>query len=157
MENLVFNKVLFYDNIAIENIFSILSTCGADMYENQGLEHWRNPYPIENIKSDCNNKNVFLVYLENKAVATFMLTIDVGGALITKFAVSPEFSGKKIGSRCIEFINDWCKEKQINRIHLDVYDKSLVAIKFYERNGFVIYDSAPTRRFRVLLMERGVQ
>ena len=157
MENLVFSEVLCDDAMSIESIFSILSACGTDMYDNQGLEHWKNPYTIENIKSDCSNKNVFLVYLKDKAVATFMLNIDAGGALITKFAVLPEFSGKKIGSRCIDFINNWCREKRIERIHLDVYDKSLVAIKFYERNGFSIYDSAPTKRFRVLLMERGVQ
>lgn len=157
MENLVFNKITSDDFGAIDEIFSILTKCGIDMYENQGLEHWKMPYSVANIKSDCDNRNVFLVYSENKAVATFMLTVDEGGALITKFAVSPDFSGKKIGSRCIDFINNWCKKKQIKRIHLDVYDKSLVAIKFYERNGFVTYDSAPTRRFRVLLMERGVQ
>lgn len=157
MQNLVFDKVLAEDTISVQKIFSILSDCGTDMYEKQGLEHWLNPYSTENIKKDCDDKNVYLVYIDNQAVATFMIKVDNGGALITKFAVSPEFAGRKIGSKCIEFINDWCKESGIQRIHLDVYDKSLVAIKFYKNNGFVVYDSAPTRRFRVLLMERGVQ
>ena len=157
MQDLSFVKINCTDENNITTIYEILKRCGTDMFEHQGLSHWKTPYSIENIKKDCAEKNVFLVYLENNTVATFMLAVDDGGALITKFAVSPEFAGQKIGSRCINFINDWCKKNQINRIHLDVYDKSAVAVKFYERNGFVIYDSAPTRRFRVLLMERGVQ
>lgn len=157
MFDLSFVAVNCEDEVNIIKVFNILAACGTDMYENQGLQHWKNPYSIENIKKDCVGKNVFLVFLDGVAVATFMLMVSKKGTLITKFAVSPSFSGKKIGSRCIDYINDWCKEKKIKRIYLDVYDKSTVAIKFYERNGFTVYDSAPTRRFRVLLMERGVQ
>lgn len=157
MQDLSFVKINCTDENNITTIYEILKRCGTDMFEHQGLSHWKTPYSIENIKNDCNEKFVFLVFNGDVAVATFMLSIDDGGVLITKFAVLPSFSGKKIGTRCIEFINNWCLEKSIKRIHLDVYDQSKIAIKFYERNGFTVYDSAPTRRFKVLLMERYVQ
>ena len=39
-------------------------------------------------------------------------------------------------------------------LELDVYDKSIGAICFYEKNGYKIIGEKPTRRFKVKIMQK---
>ena len=152
-----FNFIRVTDDInMIEKIQSILKTCGEDMYKNQGLDHWLNPYPIELIKNDCENSEVYILKNETE-IATFQLKKDDKGYLLSKFGVLPTYSGKGIGKKCLQFIYGKCIENQISLLHLDVYEKSEKAIEFYIKNGFEVYGTAPTRRFKVVLMERKIQ
>ena len=52
IDDLEFFKVETNDN-AVHDIYDIINKCGQDMYENQGLVHWKDPYPLESIKKNC--------------------------------------------------------------------------------------------------------
>lgn len=145
-------------NVAvIEAIYYILEACGKDMYEKNGLIHWLNPYPKENIEADIKNKSVFVVMEDEKYIATFTLACDDDDFYLSKFAVLPEFSGKGIGKKCLEFAESFVLKNSANVLKLDVYDQSRHAIDFYLKNGFVITGEKPTRRFNVLLMEKNLK
>lgn len=166
--HLSFVKVSRSDSDKIEVIYNILKKSGEHMYKEEGLTHWRNPYPIESIKRDCENGKVFLVKDNDTDlyVHTFQLKIleeqedDLSIkrkiAYINKFATIPTFSGKGIGKQSMNFIESYCREKLVSKIALDVYDKSIGAIQFYKKRGFKIIGSKPTRYFTVKIMEKNL-
>lgn len=138
----------------IRDIYDILRLCGEDMYENQGLCHWRTPYPMDAIEKNCADHPVYLVKRSGESAATFQIIPGSGFVTLSKLAVAPRFSGRGIGAGIMAFLEKWCAGQGMDTIRLDVYDKSQHAIAFYLRHGFTVTGSAPTRHFRVLLMEK---
>lgn len=142
-----------------QQVFNILSACGHDMLNKNGLEHWIPDYPKEAIEKDCLDKFVVLVYDERRSqyVSTFQMYLDGDDALyIRKVATLPECQGLGIGKQNLQYINEFARKLGRKRISLDVYDKSEDAINFYLHNGFQITGKRKTRRFEVVLMERMV-
>jgi len=175
--NLIFERVFQSEYLKIETIYEIIKRCGENMFLTNGLMHWKNPYPIENIKKDCQENEVFLVYdaLLNKAVHTFQLEFNYGETTeskleieklkqntpskiiyINKFATYPEFSGKGIGKQSIDFIENYSLARGVSILRLDVYNKSTHAIQFYKKNGFSIIRKKPTKHFFVFEMEKKI-
>jgi len=173
--NLVFEKVLPEEDDKISVVYEIIKSSGEDMFQNQGLTHWKNPYPKESIKKNCAEREVFLAkdLDTNQYVHTFQLEFELdksiktfyqkthqgavfGVASIHKFATVPQLAGRGIGRQSIAYIEDYCRNKGISKICLDVYDKSEHAIKFYINNGFNIVGTKPTRHFSVYLMEKSL-
>lgn len=144
------------DKDKIKQIYDTLRACGEDMLLNQNLHHWENPYSEERIVEDCKKNNVFAVYRDGQIIATFQIGITEDSARLSKFAVLPQCSGQGIGSQCLEFAENFCIKKKQSSLCLDVYDQSLIAIRFYEKNGYETVGSALTRRFRVLFMEKNI-
>ncbi len=153
---LMYKRVTPENVSGLEQIYHILKACGEDMYENQGLVHWKSPYPIAAIRADAAEKEVYLVFDEEKPAATYQLLYEGNAVTLTKFAVRPEKAGFGTGSQVLRNIARQAAEKQIKRICIDVYDKSIKAIRFYEKNGFVKAGVAKTRRFNVIRMEKAV-
>lgn len=156
MSRLSFFRVQHKDQQAINAVYNILLQCGKDMYLKQGLLHWKNPYPKEYIERDCIEKYVFLVKQGSESVATFQLKKDEKGAHLSKFAVLPVYAKNGIGGQSLCFMEGWCKNEKIELIHLDVYDKSDNAIRFYTHKGFSVVGTSQTKHFRVLLMEKRI-
>lgn len=154
--NLLFVKLNQNDD-KISIVYEIIKSCGEDMYENHGLLHWKTPYPIESIKKDCIEREVYLAFKGEAPVATFMLSKNEKGVMLSKLAVSPKCSGQGIGSKCLKFAENRCIEQGIYNLHFDVCTQSKSAINFYIKNGYEIYGEAPTRHFRVLLMEKNLK
>ncbi len=145
---------LYDEQDQIQAVYEILRLCGKDMYENQGLLHWRTPYPMERICDDCKNKEVYLALNHEKPIATFQLCAKDNMLELSKFGVLPEKAGQGIGGLCLHFMEEECKKRGFRGISLDVYDQSAVAIRFYLKKGFRITGTKPTRHFQVLLMEK---
>lgn len=141
----------------IDNIYKVLQECGQDMYKTKGLTHWLRPYPKDRIKEDIKTKFVFVVYNDNEFVATFTLIVSDRDICICKLAVSPGSSGKGIGKKCMQYIEEFARVRNINILKLDVYDKSARAISFYEKLGFIVTGQKPTTNFTVLLMEKHLE
>ena len=141
----------------ISSVYSILRACGEDMFSRLGLEHWKNPYPVESIRKNAEEREVYLIKNGSDEVGTLQLYEENGKLVIAKLAVHPEFSGRGIGSFAMSFFEKRAIELGINTLYLDVYDKSEHAVKFYLNHGFEIKGTAPTRRFSVYLMEKKIK
>ena len=61
--------------------------------------------------------------------------------------------GSGVGVQSINYIEEYCRGKTY-KICLEVYDRSTHAIQFYEKRGFNIAGSRPTRHFTVYIMEK---
>lgn len=161
--NLIFERVLPNDDGKIAEVYEIIKNSGENMFRNQGLIHWRTPYPIESIKKNCSERQVFLAkdLDKDQYVHTFQLeftyTIDKNLASINKFATNPQVAGRGIGKQSMDFIEDYCRGKGVSKICLDVFEKSEHAIRFYKNRGFKIIGQKPTRHFVVYLMEKQLQ
>lgn len=166
---LIFEEVSENDEEKIHEVYEIIRLSGQDMFFNQGLLHWKKPYPIEFIRNDCVEKHVFLAkdLGSNTYVHTFQLDFmtqisngerkdQVKAVSINKFATLPSFSGKGIGKKSFNHIEKTCLKQGISKIVLEVYDKSEHAIQFYKKRGFRVIGERPTRNFTVLEMEKHI-
>lgn len=138
-----------------ELIYNNIKQCADDM-ANNGLVHWIPYYTIDMIKRDIINNHVFIVELENIVIGNFILTLDEenDSIYLGKLAIIPNYEGQGIGSRCLEFIEKYAKEQNVKYIKLDVYEKSIDAIRFYKKNNYKIIGEKPTRRFIVKIMQK---
>ena len=134
-------------------IYNNIKQCADDMAK-KGLEHWIPYYSENSIKEDILNNNVFLVNFEDNNIGNFILIANNNELYISKFAIIPNYENRGIGTKCLKFIEDYAKQNRYELIKLDVYDKSVGAIKFYQKNGYKIIGEKPTRRFKVKIMQK---
>jgi GNAT superfamily N-acetyltransferase len=50
--------------------------------------------------------------------------------------VKPAFRGKGVNQMIIEALKQWCRERNITEMRLEVYDENVGAVKAYEKAGF---------------------
>ncbi|MFS0614945.1 GNAT family N-acetyltransferase [Lederbergia ruris] len=162
--NLNFEQIISDNEEKVFKVYEIIKVCGERMFEEQGLVHWKTPYPIEAIQKNCEEREVFLVkdIDADSYVHTFQLEFtvelindkEVPVAIVNKFATIPKAAGKGIGKLSMDYIEEYCRNKGISKIKLDVYNKSGHAINFYKKRGFIKTGSMPTKHFKVYLMEK---
>ena len=94
------------------------------------------------IKND--NSDVFVVEIDNEIVASGYAKIlddrpylkhDKQGYLGFMF-VPEKHRGKGLNKLIMDALVNWCKERQVYELRLDVYDSNDPAIKAYEKAGF---------------------
>lgn len=151
------------DNIEIQKakienanlIYNNIKLCADDMAK-QGLVHWIPYYELKKIEEDIIKKEVYLVKINNSVVGNFIVTYNENENVIYlgKLAIAPQYSGKGIGSKCLSYVEEYAKRKNAKSINLDVYEKSVSAIRFYKKNGYKIIGEKPTRRFIVKVMQK---
>lgn len=144
------------DTEYIDKVFRILRKCGYNMAK-RFLFHWVPSYSRSRIRKDCDDKVVVLVYDEaiNDYTSTFQMYInDEHNLYVRKIATSPEYEGKGIGRRNMQYMERYARQHNCSKLCLDVYSKSKGAISFYLHNGFIIIGTKRSVRFKELIMEK---
>lgn len=90
-------------------------------------EYWEEQY--DNVKELLPNSEIY-VYEENEKIVAFVGLIE---NYIAGIFVSFPFQSKGIGKKLLDYIKEFKKELSLN-----VYVKNISAIKFYQREGFII-------------------
>lgn len=90
-------------------------------------EYWEEQY--DNVKELLPNSEIY-VYEENEKIVAFVGLIQ---NYIAGIFVSFSFQSKGIGKKLLDYIKEFKKELSLN-----VYVKNISAIKFYQREGFII-------------------
>ncbi|MDN5105365.1 N-acetyltransferase [Aliarcobacter butzleri] len=90
-------------------------------------EYWEEQY--DNVKELLPNSEIY-VYEENEKIVAFVGLIE---NYIAGIFVSFSFQSKGIGKKLLDYIKEFKKELSLN-----VYVKNTSAIKFYQREGFII-------------------
>lgn len=94
---------------------------------------------IEKYLYDC---TVYSVWDGTEEIAVFCLYEHPKSTLeIKNIAVSTAYQNKKVGSFLIEQIKKIAKEQQVKTLVVGTADTGEAQIRFYERNGFVLYDT----------------
>ena len=149
-------KVTVFRVLDFFRVENILYRCGKDMAQKYDLQHWNNGH-IKNflIVALCFLKNdIFLVFDDNKPIATFQTKKCGDGLRLQKLATDPCFSGKGVGSFCLKTVEEMAKAADCKKVFFDVYDKSQHAAHFYENRGYTPCGSINTLKYTEVRMEK---
>lgn len=137
-------------------VSNILYKCGKDMAAKYDLHHWDNSH-VKNwiIVALCAMKNqIYLVYDNKIPVATFQARKINQSYLFQKLATSPEFSGKGIGTFCLNEIERLAESENCKEIICEVYDRSEHAKMFYKHKGYLVYGETDTLKYKELKLRK---
>ncbi len=115
-------------------------------YYNLRYEVLRKPWgqPENSVRDEWEDQSLHVLMIDDsgKAIATGRLQFnsDIEGQ-IRSMAVAETFRGYGLGTRILKFLEQKAKEKKFSKIVLDARDN---AVKFYEKNGYVIDGSSYT-------------
>ena len=151
-------KVSLFNIPRLSEVSHILYLCGKDMADKYDLHHWDNSkFKTFLITVYCALKNkMYLVFDEKAPIATFQTKVIEDMLHFEKLAVSPEFSGKGVGSFCLERMEKIGKEKGCDKIGMEVYAPSRHAIEFYEHKGYKTVGEARTLKYSEYKMEKEI-
>ncbi len=97
----------------------------------------------------------FLLFFNDKPIATSRYRITNEGYKLERFAVLKEYRGKHFGKKLLEYILNYVPDKT------NVYFNSQVsAVDFYERNGFVtvgqVFYEADIKHYKMVWQEKKI-
>ena len=151
-------KVGKFNLTKLAKVAGILNACGRDMAKKYDLHHWDNPY----IKSLlivllCDFKNdIYLLYDNDKAVATFMTKIQSDVRHFEKLGTLPSEGDKGIGSMCMKKIEETARKFGCKKVTMEVYEPSQHAISFYEHKGYKVVGVTDTLKYKEVKMEKSI-
>ncbi|MBI4851120.1 MAG: GNAT family N-acetyltransferase [Acidobacteria bacterium] len=130
-----------------EIIYKILFLCGEHMRDHFGFNHWSPPYPIESIKNNIIERDVYLVFRENEPIATFTLGLSPLVAYdesrwevkadqamyLNRLAILPSLQGQNLGSWCMEKIESLARKANCQALRFDAVAKHNKLLNFYSR------------------------
>ena len=115
------------ENTKIEELVKLESLCFDE--EN---------YSEKSLLDDINNENrkQFFAYYNNELIGYINFETILNEASLFKICVLNEFRNYKVGSKLMQKMIDYCKEKGINKVFLEVDNKNNPAIKLYGKFNF---------------------
>lgn len=152
MENIIVERAELKDLGEVENLYNAVCDYLADKEFNPG---WRRDcFPTRNEALYYMEDDGLFVARENgRIVGTVGLTHRPNGESDEAFrgdetiypdqlfvhvlAVHPEHFRKGIATALLQFAEALGREEKVRVLKLDVYEKNTVAIRTYEKNGFV--------------------
>ncbi len=134
----------------VEPLHEILRLCGLDMQARFGLAHWIPPYPLDLMRRDAEQKNVYAVLDGDRIIATFTIgtqppfyydpalseSPNAKAMYVNRLAVLPEMQGHGVGTWCMRTIERLAVEHECSAIRLDTYHKHLDLLNFYRGVGY---------------------
>lgn len=134
----------------LETIFSLLQACAADMRD-QGIAQWNENYPLlKDVQKDLFSQSLYIVQIEGNLAGIVVFDenqspeyIDVEWeftkgkiGVIHRLAVHPQFQGKGIARKLMDYIEVFAKKNQYQSIRLDAYSQNPRTLKFYQNRGY---------------------
>ncbi len=101
---------------------------------------------LEEILGEKSQGTIYLVRYHDEIAGYFILTfswsLEYGGrnVFIDELYIKEKYRGLGLGKSCIEFVEQFAKDKKIKAIHLEV-NKYNIAKKLYESKGYFSHNS----------------
>ncbi len=152
MENIILKKVTISESKLLQKIAieTFTETFGEDNNQDDMNDYVATKLTLNQLESELLNPNSFFYFAqkENEILGYLKLntksaqTEDQGNdALeIERIYVKKEFHGLKVGQFLFNESLNFAKEIKVKRIWLGVWEENKRAIKFYEKNGFTVFD-----------------
>ena len=152
------SKVSFFNLKGYLRAARILYLCGRDMSAKYGINHWNNSYfKTLLIIVYCSMKNkLFLVSESGSTVGTFQIRKNKDTMYLYKLATMPQYSGKGIGTGCMQYVENTAKKSGCSRVMLEVYTKSEHAKAFYAARGYRVTGTKNTLKYSEDIMEKAI-
>lgn len=151
-------KIKKYDIVKLFKVSNILYACGKDMAQKSDLHHWN----VSRLKMlmivvwyNLSN-DTYLVYEGETAKATFQVKKLDDTMAFQKLATAPQYSGKGLGTFCLQEIEQIAKAAGCKEVICDVYDKNTDVKVYYEKRGYHQYDIGETRNYTILKLKKEI-
>lgn len=124
-------------------------TFGADNSNDDMAKYLKDSFSLEKLNAELNNPDSAFYFAENENEIIGYLKVNTGKAQtenildnsfeIERIYVRSTFHGKSVGKLLFNKAKQLAKEKNVNEIWLGVWEENFKAIKFYEKNGFLVF------------------
>lgn len=131
--NKLFIKVDEYHRINLSSIFEKKENIGRTI---EYLKNICNSEESELFVAEYDNEIVGIVEINIRRVVNDFLKKDREWVSLDTIMIKEKYRNNGIGEMLVDTVLDWSREKNINRIELNVYEFNKSAIKFYQRLGF---------------------
>jgi len=133
-----------------ESIHALL-VAASELLARQGFLNWTPPYPIDRLRRDIEEREVYLVVDGVRLVATYTLgrepvhhstpepwpEPELAALYLNRLAVHPERQGEGLGSWCLARIAERCRSSGASAVRCDVLAANRPLCAFYERHGYI--------------------
>jgi GNAT superfamily N-acetyltransferase len=131
-------SIIKYDPADINALHRIVTDCGADIKNRYGLTHWFPPYPIDVMRKNAKELDVYGVHCGVEPIGTF--TVGTHGwkyddalwadpthkpLYLGKLAILPQYQGNGIGSWCVK-----------QAVRFDAIAKHTRLVSFYRKLAY---------------------
>lgn len=111
---------------------------------------WNDEYPFCILKNDINNKEMYVIEIDDKIIGTFSLSTfdnpeyhvinwtsdNKKWFYLNRLVVLPSEQRKGYAKYAMNYIEKYAKENDFETIRLTVHKDNIYAIKLYEKFGF---------------------
>jgi GNAT superfamily N-acetyltransferase len=147
-------------------IAALRTAAAAKLTARHGVGPWSGVATEKGVRFEMRTSKVFVVRIRGRLVATLRLATKKPWAIARSYftacrrplyllsmAVSPEFQSRGIGRRCLEHVQDICRQWPADAICLDAYEAEGGAGPFYAKCGFREVGRAAYRGCRLVYFE----
>lgn len=153
MKPIEIKRISTNESIALQNISNktfIETFAEANTPENMN-SYINSEFSIEKLSAELINPNIeyYIASIEEEIIGYLKLNYGTAQKVlrnencieIERIYVSKEFLGKQVGQLLLGKAIAIAKDKKLNFVWLGVWEKNYRAIRFYEKNGFVVFDN----------------
>jgi len=113
---------------------------------------------VEDIKSDIENKHVFIALLDDKPIGSIRYDIDKNGiAYLSRFGVKPDYQKYGAGSSLIKALEEDAAKQGAKAIVLHTAMKMNGLIGFYEHMGYYVVSVSNESGYARALLRKDLQ
>ncbi|MCY6959140.1 GNAT family N-acetyltransferase [Clostridium brassicae] len=135
----------------LQSVLDLMSNVVENLSK-KGIFQWDSSYPNRDIfLKDIKNHSLYVIKDNNSYLGTITLneeqapeycnvdwlTSNKKTLVIHRLAVSPNYQGKGIGRKLIDFAEQLGHKKNYDSIRLDAFSKNLNSVNFYEKCGYI--------------------
>lgn len=153
---------------AIIPLHAILSACGKAMHEKIGLSHWHPFMDINTFQDSMKGKDVYGVYQNNVAIATFNLSTEPRdyyfdalwsnpkerAVYLGQLAIDPNIQGNGVGKWCMQQVVSIAQEMGRKAIRFDALSAHPWLETFYKNLGYSICGIVKPARWDLVCFEK---
>lgn len=158
MPNIQITKVLAEDIESLQAIArkTFYETFASSNSEEDMARYLKKSFSLEKLSAELNDRysEFYFAKIEDRIVGYLKINSresqtephDPEAVEIERIYVTSEFHGKKVGQLLYDKVLQIARRQNASAIWLGVWEKNPRAIRFYEKNGFIEFD---THRFQL--------
>ncbi|MFZ6027512.1 MAG: GNAT family N-acetyltransferase [Chloroflexota bacterium] len=163
-------RIIRYGPDQVQALHEIITECGEDLKRRFGLIHWAPPQPLEHLRREAYESNVYGIHRQNghgeEVLGTF--TVGTNGwtydeklwadarhrpLYLGKLAIRPEHQGQGLGKWCVWKVEEFAHAWKCQVVRFDAFAQHTHLIRFYQNQGYTVRGTRPVIDWRGLEWE----
>jgi GNAT superfamily N-acetyltransferase len=163
-------SIIRYEADQVHILHEIISECGEDLKRRFGLIHWSPPYPIEYMRRNACELNVYGIHQHNEHGEQVIGTFTVGqhgwtyderlwaspqhrALYLGKLAIRPMYQRQGLGKWSVRKVEEFAQAWNCQAVRFDAIAQHTQLIQFYQSLGYHVRGTRPIVDWRGLEWE----